>query len=112
MENTIKNVGLTDLEIEALYKINEIPNLTDALYKVILSSIYSNGVIKTDIKPNGMLNWAVHLAQQDGMSFEEKGKNLEAIANGLNYLESGVKKVREFTRPVEKVVAEKINKAV
>lgn len=111
MENTIKNVGLTDLEIEALYKINEIPNLTDALYKVILSSIYSNGVIKDGVTPNGMLNWAVHLAQQD-MTFEEKGRNLEAIANGLNYLEAGVKKVREFVRPSEKVKAEKVNKAV
>jgi hypothetical protein len=112
MENTIKNYGLTDKEVEALYRVNETPEAIDAIYKVVLASIYSNGVIQDGVKPKGMLNWAIHIAQNDVMSLEEKGKALEATASGINYLEDGVNKIKAFVRPVEKVTGKKTNNAV
>jgi len=110
MNDTIKNAGLSDREVELLQALNEQTELIEAIRKVVLVGIQSNGVAKAGLIYDPMFNWAIQIAQARGASNESIGEATRAVSEGLNQLQLGINEILLFKRAEEKTT--KTNKAV
>jgi hypothetical protein len=76
----------------------------EAVKKVLLFGIYSNGVMKPGEPHNPLFNWAMRAANdnQGAADNEKLGQQIRAMAEGINFLETAWEKLQEFGTPVEK----------
>jgi len=110
MNDTIKNAGLSEREVELLQALNEQTELIEAIRKVISVGIQSNGVTKANAVYNPMFNWAIQIAQAKDKTNEQIGESTRAVAEGLMMLQLGINEILLFKRAEEKTT--KTNKAV
>ena len=97
---------LTDKEKDKIIKFNQDTELVDAVKKVMLKAIYTQGTLRKDVKPNPLNNAALAtvFATINGsvISDEQLGADLRGFAHDLNLPESGFQELAK----VEKITWE------
>lgn len=93
---------LTDLEIAKIEAFNKDEVLVQAVKKVLLQHIYSQGVIIKGNKHNPLKNRALVLVGGD-VSNEELGSQLRALWEGVSAIESGFSELESIKQVVETV---------
>ena len=94
----IKNY-LSDQEEKELAKLANNPILNNALEKLLLEELYSQGTLKEGISANPLENYAFYLASRRkslNISFEQIGSDLCAVWEGINLLKNGLKELDKF----------------
>lgn len=96
---------LNELEKAKIIQFNGDPDMVEAVRKVMLAAIYSNGTLRKDAAANPMTNAALLMVMKtvrgEGIiSDAELGQDLRGLAQGVMLLESGFKKL-ESIKPVE-----------
>lgn len=110
MKETINLASLNQEEVALLETLNEQPILLEAIRKVLLVGIQSNGVAKAGISYNPMYNWAIQIATARGTTNEQIGETTRAVAEGINALQIAFNELLTFKKQVEK--AERVNPAL
>ena len=102
MQETITNACLDNTEVELLQSLNEQPKLLEAIRKVMLVGIQSNGVAKAGIAYNPMYNWAIQIATARGTNNEQVGETTRAVAEGINALQVAFEELLHFKKAEDK----------
>lgn len=90
---------LTDIERELIEAFVKNETQREAVKKVLLFGIYSNGVIKAGLKHDPTMNWALALsADMDRASNEQLGANLRAVTEGLRVVEHAFVELSKFDK--------------
>ena len=109
--------SLTNFEKEKIYVFNKDEVMVEAVRKVILASVYSNGTLRKDLKTEPLKNAAIGLASMalNGravVSNEQLGEDLRAFTQGVFLLEGGfnelTKIIKKEKEPVDKGLKEAI----
>ena len=101
---------LNNLEKELVIGFNENLPMKEAVKKIILQFIYSEGTIEKEKSNDLKENWAmVSVFNEGSLSNEELGARIRAKAEGLRFLNNAFERLDEFKRPTE--TKEKENKA-
>lgn len=108
--------NLTDLEVSKITQFMSDENMVEAVRKVLLSAIYSNGTLRQGEKANPMTNAAFTMVMKtvrgEGViSDEELGQDLRGLAHGVMLLEAGFKRL-ESIKPVEIKIESTVNEAI
>ena len=93
---------LTDLEIAKIEAFNKDEVLVQAVKKVLLQHIYSQGVITKGNKHNPLKNRALALVGGD-VSNEDLGAQLRSLWEGVNAIETGFSELESIKQVVETV---------
>lgn len=102
---------LSDYEIAELESFGERPALQSAIKKVILSSIYHEGVLKPGESPDIGFNFLLVLANSNAnYTNEYLGADLKARVKACQLLELGYKELEKFKK-VERPESANINPA-
>ena len=105
---------LTPAQVVKIEKFCADSALFDAVRKVLLSSIYSHGVIKAGYEHNPLQNGAFSLASlavNNPIPDAEIGANVRAMFAGVNALENGFTLLTNIKQTKEKVVESPYNEA-
>lgn len=102
MNDTIKNACLDNTEVELLQALNENTKLLEAIRKVMLVGIQSNGVAKAGLTYNPMYNWAIQIATARGTTNEQVGETTRAVAEGINALQVAFEELLHFKKAEER----------
>jgi hypothetical protein len=107
---------LNDLEKAKIIQFNADPEMVEAVRKVILASMYSNGTLRPGVDASPMTNAAFAMVMKtvrgEGvMTNEEIGQDLRGLAHGVMLLESGFKRL-EAIKPVEVKIESTYNEAI
>lgn len=102
-------------EIEKVIQFAEDKRMFYAVKKVLLKTVYDNGVLKKGKDHNPLRNAALaplFMAQNLGqtISDEELGRELRALAEGVRTVATGFDKIAELS-PEKVELPEKINEA-
>ncbi len=94
---------LTDLQKEKIMNFNEDEVLVEAVRKVFLASIYSNGTLRagedSDPSKNAALALAFLAIKGNGVvTNADLGEDLRGMAQGISLLESGFKQLLTIKR--------------
>ena len=105
---------LNDLEQEKIVMFCNDVTMREAVKKVLLAAIYENGVLRPGIKPEPTKNAALSLvfAADEKISNERLGEDLRAFASGVQSIEMGFKRLKEFELPEVSEEKKKENPAV
>ena len=88
---------LNDLEKAELTRFVENPVLFEAVKKVLLAGVYSNGVLSPGEPVNAMRNFALSLVTgREGVSNDIIGADLRACAEGIRVVEAGFNELKKF----------------
>jgi len=88
--------------------------LSDAVKKVILQHIYSQGVIEKGVKHNPLHNRAFALAQhttENPMTDEILGQHIRGVWEGVNALEGGFNELKNVASKKEPIKSNVMNEA-
>lgn len=91
---------LTDQEIDKLITFKEDEVMFEAVRKVLLAGIYSNGTLRQGVESNPLKNAALALvstADKD-TSNERLGEDLRALWEGVKALEMGLQHIKDYRR--------------
>lgn len=91
---------LTDIEIAKIEAFNNDKVLVEAVKKVLLQHIYSQGVINKGEDHNPLKNRALVLVGGD-ISNEELGSQLRSLWEGVNALETGFGELEKIKSNIE-----------
>jgi hypothetical protein len=92
-----KYAYLNDVEKAALRALNGNAVAKEALRKLLLSEIYSCGTLKAGEAANPLKNYSLTLVSKLGQFSNEKvGEQLRATWEGINMLEIGLDRLRDF----------------
>lgn len=108
------NQLLTDLEKAKLAGVAKDKVLLEAIRKVVLADLYSNGTLKKGLDADPLRNGALSLVAQPQsamLSDAEVGADLRAFWQGLRALENGLKKLEDFKEEDNKE-SEETNEAI
>lgn len=96
---------LSDLEKTKIQLFIEDEVQAEAVRKVLLFSLYNNGVLKKGEKANPLVNFALGLvANRPDFTDEQLGRDLRASWNGINALEIGFSNLARYRKDdLEKV---------
>jgi len=97
MKETIINANLSEEEVALLEGLNENPKLIEAIRKVMLVAIQSNGVAKANLVYNPMYNWAIQIAQSK-LSNEETGEAVKVVSEGLSGIQLAFNELLHFKK--------------
>jgi hypothetical protein len=100
---------LTDLEKSKVFQFMQDENMVEAVRKVMLASMYSNGTLRQDADANPLTNAAFALVAlassgQGTISNADLGEDLRGLYNGVQLMERGFKRLSEVkleSEPVE-----------
>lgn len=100
---------LTDLEKSKVFQFMQDADMVEAVRKVMLASMYSNGTLRQDVKASPLTNSAFALVSlassgQGTISNEELGEDLRGLFHGVQLMERGFKRLSEVkveSEPVE-----------
>ncbi len=100
---------LNDLEKAAVEAFNNNEVTREAVRKVILHGVHTQGVLKSGVKHDPKHNWALAYATRDELSNEQIGADLRATAQGIVFVErafNDLSKIKKAEEPkVKKNVA-------
>jgi len=95
---------LTDREKDKIIKFNQDPELVEAVRKVMLKAVYTQGTLRKDIKSEPLKNAALglvfHTINGSVISDEQLGADLRGLAHGLNLLESGFVELAKIEKDI------------
>lgn len=95
---------LTDKEKDKIIKFNQDPELVEAVRKVMLKAVYTQGTLRKDIKSEPLKNAALglvfHTINGSVISDEQLGADLRGLAHGLNLLESGFVELAKIEKDI------------
>lgn len=95
---------LTDKEKDKIIKFNQDPELVEAVRKVMLKALYTQGTLRQGIKSNPLNNAALglvfHTINGSVISDEQIGADLRGLAHGLNLLESGFVELAKIEKDI------------
>ena len=80
---------LTDLEVVKIEAFNSDTDMVEAVKKVLLAQLYSQGVIKKGEPHDPFKNRAIALVANGDVSDNELGSRLRAWWEGINALKEG-----------------------
>lgn len=107
---------LSELERKEVIKFNNNLVLSNAVKKVLLESIYNNGVLRKDNPPDPLRNAALGLSFQTlagkVISNEDLGADLRGLSEGINLLEKGLFELSKIKEDSKDVVSPLINEAI
>lgn len=96
---------LSDIERTKIELFNQDTILVNAIRKVLLAVMYSNGTLKKDIEPdptrNGALSLAIMAVNGNDISNEKLGEDLRGMAQGVSLLELGLTQLGKITSKKE-----------
>jgi len=95
MQETIINAHLSDKEVALLQQLNENTPLIEAIRKVMLVAIQSNGVAKANLVYNPMYNWAIQIAQSK-LNNEQTGEAIKVVSEGLTGIQLAIEEILHF----------------
>lgn len=87
---------LNSIEEDQLSHLAENLTLLNAVKKVLLEGVYSNGVLVAGENAESGRNFALSLAFSKEASNEQIGADLRACAEGIRIIESGFKELEKF----------------
>lgn len=87
---------LTDREKEALTRLASDDIMIEAIRKLFLTGIYSNGVLKKGVFADPMRNTCFEIASKQGVSNEVIGEDVKAKWQGVNSIESSFVVLQEY----------------
>jgi len=93
---------LTDIEITKIEAFNADAVMVQAVKKVLLQHVYSQGVITKGQDHNPLKNRALVLVGGD-INNEELGAQLRSLWEGVNALETGFSELETIKKKVEDV---------
>ena len=91
---------LSDIEVAKIEAFNADPIMVQAVKKVILEKMYTQGVMKAGVAHNGLKNRALVLVDET-LSNEQVGSNLRALYEGMNAVEAGFTELETIKNKVE-----------
>lgn len=106
---------LNDLEVAKVEAFCADEVMYDAVKKVLLQSIYSQGTLKAGQPANPLKNRAFHLVQLatgNPIPDAELGAHLRGIWEGVNALEGGFEALEGYKTPVPDKESEDANVAI
>ncbi len=86
---------LSPEEKSLVIAFNSGPKMVGAVKKVLLHTIYKQGVLKPG-EPAERSNWVFGILNSDERTDEEVARKLTASLKGLAYLESGFEQLKDF----------------
>lgn len=91
---------LNDIESDSLRSIADNPVAMMALQKILLASVYYNGVLRPGMKPDPTRNAALSLAiTSTNLSNEILGQDTRAMAESVRLISAGFTKLEKFATP-------------
>ena len=105
---------LTDLEIAKIELFCADKEMHDAVKKVLLKGIYTDGVIQKGLTPNPLENAAFNLASlsiENPIPDAELGANIRGMWAGVNYLHNAFKTLSSIKSEKEEAVVSPYNEA-
>ena len=94
---------LTDQEKAKIVQFNEDEVMKEAVRKVFLKVMYSQGTLRKDMPSDPLNNGALGLAFQSirwsALSDEQLGADLRGLSHGINLLESGFQELDKVEKP-------------
>lgn len=108
---------LSEIEKAKIIAFNTDAVLANAVRKVLLETIYNNGVLRAGGSPDPLRNGALGLAfltlgGKALVSNEELGADLRGLAQGVNLLEQGLAQLAKIKKDQPDEVSSGINEAV
>lgn len=107
---------LTDKERDKIIKFNQDTELVEAVKKVMLKALYTQGTLRQGVTPNPLNNAALATAFADingsRISNEQLGADLRGFAHGLNLLESGFQELAKVEPKIFELMEEETNPAI
>ncbi len=103
---------LNDEEVVKIETFCADTKMFEAVKKVLLQHIYSQGVMKPGVKHNPLQNRAFMLAQhatENPMTDEIMGQHIRGVWEGVNALESGYDELTKITSKKEEKEKEDAN---
>ena len=100
---------LSDIEKEKINQFLSDSAMCEAVRKVLLSGVYSDGVMVPGKPADPLKNFilgAFSNATSQLLSFEEKGRKIDTIMNAISLVESGFKeleKMKKIESPLQDV---------
>lgn len=99
---------LSDVEISKIESFVEDEVLIEAVRKVLLASIYSNGTLRKDLKANPLVNSALALVSvassgRGVVTNNDLGEDLRGLFHGIQLLESGLRELSTFKKEADSV---------
>ena len=97
---------LSEAEMAKIAVFNQDTVLVNAIKKVLLASIYSNGTLRKDVDPNPTRNGALGLASmavsaKGLITNEQLGEDLRSLAQGVSLLETGLNELAKIKSKAE-----------
>jgi len=102
---------LNQEEKDLVISFNTNTKMFDAVKKVLLHTVYNQGVLKAGEKAEAT-NWVFGVLDGTEKTDAEIALKLTSSLRGLAYLESGFKRLEEFKAPVDEVKKKKDNPAI
>lgn len=105
---------LTDLEVVKIEAFCADKEMFEAVKKVVLQHIYSQGVLKEGEAHNPLKNRAFALAQhctENPMTDEIMGQHIRGLWEGVNALEAGYKELTNIKSKKTDVKRKSVNEA-
>lgn len=105
---------LTDLEVEKIELFCKDQEMYEAVKKVILKGIYTDGTIQKGFTPNPLENAAFNLASlsiENPIPNEQLGENIRGMWAGVNYLHNGFKTLKNIKK-TEVLIESPYNEAI
>lgn len=94
---------LSDQEKAKIVQFNEDEVMKEAVRKVMLKAMYTQGTLRKDMESNPLNNGALNLAfaalRGNDISDANLGADLRGLASGINLLESGFAELERVERP-------------
>jgi len=105
---------LTEIQIEKIEKTCQDAELMDGIQKVLLSAIYTQGVLQKDKPANPLHNfsWALaEVAVNNPVTDELLGQNLRGQWAGVRLLEIGFQELKSIKTPPKEATLSPFNEA-
>lgn len=108
---------LSDAEVDKINTFVHDKSMVEAVKKVLLASMYQNGTLRKDVKPNSLTNGALALVAMASsgrgvVSNEELGQDLRGLFHGIQLLESGFNELNKLKVEVDGVESQYNNEAL
>jgi len=105
---------LTDIQKQKIIAFNQDPKMVEAVRKVLLRTLYSEGVVESKLNPvqNRALGLAaLSIGGKAVINNERLGEDLRALAQGVFLLEAGFKELAKIKKEEKEEEDKGLNEA-
>ena len=100
---------LTEIEVAKIEFFNKDTEMVEAVKKVLLQHLYTQGVVIKGVTHNPLHNRALALVSNSDSGNEELGSKLRALWEGVNALEGGFDDLGKIKSKIESPFQEENN---